>query len=475
MKYIYPSLLAITLGVNACKPIGPDYSQPETIVPDQWNASIGAELKRGTPNIENWWQKFNDPTLNKIIAIAEKENKDLKIAAERIEQARAQRGIARGGLQPFVGAGGGVAKNRSSESLPFANPNPFNYYEIGTSAGWELDFIGGIRRSIEAASASYQATQEVYHDTMVIVYAEVASSYIEYRTLERRIKLAQTNISNQQQSVDVTRERKKAGLAPQIDVSQAETNLSTSSALIPQLQTQLASTRSKLAVLLGKYPSDMNKILGSSSKIPKPSGSIAVGIPADLIRSRPDIRFAERQLAAQTAVVGVSMAELYPKFSLLGTFALQSGTSDDFFDTTARAYTFGPSFSWRIFEGGRIRESIKVEESLTRQALTSYEKTVLQAVAEVETSMASIRYEGSRKKLLDSSVTSARETVSLIKENYTQGLVDFQNVLDAERTIFANEDNAASSAGRYALNYVALYRALGGGSKIHSLPISEDK
>ena len=247
-------------------------------------------------------------------------------------------------------------------------------------------------------------------------------------------------------------------------MSQAETNLATTEAVIPQLQAQAVATRNRLAVLIGDYPGGLGKILGVSSIIPKAPVSASVGVPADLIRSRPDLRAAERQLAAQTASVGVAMSELYPKFSLSGTFAFQSQTGSDFADHASRAYSFGPGFRWRLFEGGAIRQTIAAEESRTRQALKSYEKALLGAVAEVETSMASIKYERQRKDYLNKAVSSSLETVNLIRDNYKEGLVDFQNVLDAERTLFANEDTAALSAGQLALNHIALYRALGGGT-----------
>ncbi len=467
--------LTILLGLNACTPVGPNYSNPETSVPDQWNTSLQASLKTSTPDIELWWKKFNDPTLNKLINLAESQNNNLAIAAERVEEARAQRGFASGALAPALGSSGGVNRNRSSESLPFASPNPSNLYDTGLNASWEADFVGGLRRSVEAASASLEATQEVYHDTMVIIYADVAQNYITYRTLQRRISLAQSNIAAQKKSVQITKDRKEAGLAPQIDVSQAETNLATSQSLIPQLQGSLAATLSKLAVLVGRYPGSIEGLLKGSSRIPSPSGRLSIGIPANLVRSRPDIRAAERNLAAQTALVGVAQAELYPKFSLSGTFALQANSSGNFIDSSSRAYSFGPSFRWRIFEGGRIRESIKIEESRTRQALSSYEQAVLQAVAEVESSLASIKYEKIRRQLLDKSVSSSRETVTLIKDNYTEGLVDFQNVLDAERTVFDREDTAAASAGQLAINHVSLYRSLGGGTKMPKQPVLNDK
>lgn len=471
--FTIPILLILALG--SCAPVGPNYSTPDTPVPDFWNTGLQRGLNSSTPDIETWWRRFNDPTLNKLIALAETQNRDLAIAAERIEEARAQYGASRGALSPSLGASGGVTRNRSSESVTAFGPNPITLYDAGLNSSWETDFVGGLRRSVEAAGASLEATQEVYHDTMVLIYADVAANYITYRTLQRRISLAQDNLAAQKKSVQITKDRKEAGLAPQIDVSQAETNLATSQAFIPQLQDNLAATLSNLAVLVGRYPGSIEGMLSGSTKIPTPAKSLSIGLPADLLRSRPDIRAAERNLAAQTAAIGVAQAELYPKFSLNGSFTLQSTNSGDFVDRDSRAYSFGPSFRWRIFEGGRIRESIKIEESRARQALSSYENSVLKGVAEVESSLASIKYEERRKQHLDKSVSSSRETVSLIKDNYTEGLVDFQNVLDAERTVFDREDSAAASAGQLAVNHVSLYRSLGGGTKMPKQPVLNDK
>jgi NodT family efflux transporter outer membrane factor (OMF) lipoprotein len=443
--------------------------------PDYWNTNLQSDLKKGTPNIEGWWRKFNDPTLNKLIEIAKEENKDLKIAAERILEAQAQFGIAYASLAPGVAGSGLYDYSRSSESIPFSQPNPSDNYGLGLDASWEVDFFGGLRRSIESAGASVEATGELYHDTMVILYSDVAIRYIEYRTLQKRIKLAEANILSQSQSVDITKDRKNAGLAPQTDVSQAQTNLATSKALIPELKLQLAATRNQLAFLLGRYPADMNSLLGSGTTIPKPPRNMRVGLPADMLRARPDVRSAERQLAAQTAQVGVATAELYPKFFINGTLGLGSQSSGDLFDSSSRIYSLGPSFQWRLFEGGRIREDIKVEESRTRQALLSYEKTVLSAVSEVETSLSNIQFESSRRSHLNDSVVAARETVSLIKDNYKEGIVDFQNVLDAERTIFAQEDAATSSEGIYTAYHIQLYRALGGGTRMREIDPNQAK
>ncbi|MGE9269137.1 MAG: efflux transporter outer membrane subunit, partial [Verrucomicrobiales bacterium] len=367
MKHILRTTCLAAALLTACAPIGENYQEPEIPVPDSWNQAIRTGLSTSSPEITSWWRKFNDPTLNKLLSLSKSNNRELAIAAERITEARSQSKIARGGLSPFVAANGGVTRSRASESVSAFATNQ-DTYELGFSAGWEMDFVGGLRRSVEAARASAEATEELYHDTLVLIYAELASNYIQYRTLQRRIELAEANIGNQQKSVDLTRARKDAGLAPQIDVSQAETNLASSRALIPQLRTQQAATLNRIAVLIGSYPDQARRLLGTGSSIPTPPRSLATGLPSDLLRARPDIRAAERRVAAQHAALGVSKAELFPKFTLSGTLALQGANPGDLSDGASRAYSFGPGFRWRIFEGGIIKEEIKAQESRVRQA-----------------------------------------------------------------------------------------------------------
>lgn len=448
-----------------CSPIGPNYSKPEIPTPDYWNETVRSDLKASSPDINSWWRRFNDSTLNKLISIAASQNRDLAVAAERIEEARAFEGVARGGLFPYAGAGGSITRNRSSETVSPVGTNPVDVYDGGINSGWEIDVVGGLRRSVEAAQGNVAATEEFYRDALVIILADVASSYIEYRTLQERIRVTQTNVDLQTESVKITGSRNEAGIAPEIDVTQAQTNLSSSKAQLPLLRAQLAQTRNRLAVLAGKYPGAVASMLGSGS-IPKAGKKAAVGIPADLIRSRPDIRAAERQLAAQTAQIGVARAELYPKFTLIGDFGLQSLSSGDFLESDSRVYSFGPTFRWRIFEGGRIREQIKIEESRARQAYANYEQSVLQAVSEVETALSAIANERDRLTQLEDAVKASKRTSELITGLYTNDLVDFQNVLDAQRTVFTAEDSAVISRGQVARNHVALYRALGGSTEM---------
>jgi len=459
--------LTVSLVLPACAPVGPDYATPDIPVPDYWNTAVRSDLESSNPDISNWWRRFHDPTLNKLIALAAASNRELAIAAERIEEARARAGVARGGLAPFVSTQGSLTENRATESQPFQPlDNPSEIADATIDAGWEIDFVGGLRRAVQAARRNLAATREFHRDAMVVIYAEVASTYIEYRTLQERLAVTEENIKRQRESVQLTSDRKNAGLAPEIDVSQARENLASSEAVIPQIRTRLAAAKNRLALLVGRYPGALDPLLGKGT-IPTLDRSAAIGLPVDLLRARPDIRAAERELAAQTARIGLATAELYPKFSLLGTFGLQTiGATEDFLSAPSRTYAFGPAFRWRIFGGGRLRANVRLEESRARQALLNYQNAVLEAVADVETALAALAYERRRLAHLKDAVTFARKTVDLIRDNYKNGLVNFQNVLDAERTIFSNQDQAAVSRGLIARNHVALYRALGGGTSM---------
>ncbi len=481
------SLVLLASLLQGCHTVGPDYVSPRQSTPDAWSRSVLRDLDGDAASLSEWWKGFRDPTLNALIDRARASNPNLRLALERITEARALRGIAASQALPQANGSGSYSRERFSENTRIRSGaaaaaggqggiavgntnNPSNLYTTGFDAGWEIDLFGGIRRSVESAEANITAQEENYRDSLVTLFADVALNYVDYRTLEARISVAGRNISAQRDSVDLTRKRLEAGLVPRIDVTQAETNLALSEASVPQLRAQLALTKNRLATLTGGFPASVEKILGKHHGIPVPRAGYSAGLPADLLRARPDIRRAERELAAQTALVGVAMADLYPRFSLFGDFRLQAVNSGDLFDSSSRAYSFGPSFQWQIFSAGRIRNNIRVEESRVAQAYAAYESTILEAVEEVETSMAGIVYERERLSDLTRAVSSSTETVGLVKDNYQNGLVSFQNVLDAERTKFSAEDEETSSRGQIARNYIILYKALGGGTATELIP-----
>ncbi|MEO1856163.1 MAG: TolC family protein, partial [Rubritalea sp.] len=429
--------------------------------------SLASDLRSHSSALQSWWTKFNDPTLNKLIDLASQANPDVKIALERVIEAQEGRTISRSAIAPIVDVGGTYnSASQSENSTPLSGIGGQNYknWSTGASASWELDFFGGVRRAIESSDATAEAIEEAYRDTLVTLYAEVAYSYLEVRTYEERIRQARNNIKNQQKSVELTRERFKAGLSPELDVSQAETNLANSKAFVPQLRAQRAKSLNRLSSLLGQYAGSCESLVKNTQGIPIPSRKTGIGLPTNLLRSRPDIRRAERELAAQTSRIGIAEADLYPRFTLAGDFTFTSANTSNLFDGASTGYNFGPTFKWNVFSAGRIRSQVRIEESRTKQALYAYEQAVLHGVEDVETSLSSAFYERDRLTALNDAVISSTKTVDLVKTNYKEGLVDFQNVLDAERTIFNSQDTAATSKGALSAAYVSLFKSLGGGT-----------
>jgi len=471
----YLSIPLFGLCFTACSKVGIDYISPTLKAPDAWSQNVLRDLKGGKGGIENWWTKFDDRTLNQLVKDAREANPNLEIAYERVIEARARRGVAYSQLFPDAAATADYSRTRSSESLMFPpGQNPSNFFSLGFDSGWEIDVFGGGRRAVESAQASVEASVEAYRDVLVSLEAEVALNYIDVRTLLKRIQLAKENIERQRGSHKLTQDRFNAGLVPEIDVTQAETNLYNTEAVVPDLERQLALAKNRLSSLLGGYPGSLNKQLGSSPNIPVPPRRLSTGLPSNLLRSRPDVRQAERELAAQTARVGVATADLYPRFNLLGNLNLQSVDSGDLFNSSSRAFGIAPSVHWQIFSAGRIRNNIRIEKSRVRQAYQAYENSLLLAVEETEDSLISINKERLRFGKLKQSVTSTEKTVKLVKDNYANGLVDFQNVLDAERTLVSVQDNAALSEGLVSGNYVRLFKALGGGTET-VMPVSETR
>jgi NodT family efflux transporter outer membrane factor (OMF) lipoprotein len=298
---------------------------------------------------------------------------------------------------------------------------------------------------------------------MVILMADVAANYIEIRTLQDRIEYGRANVEAQSESLQLTKDRFDAGLSPLTDVTQAEYNLANSQAAIPRLEARLAAATNRLAVLLGKPPGAVNDLLTGESEIPDPDETVLIGMPADLLRRRPDIRAAERQLASQTALIGVAKADLYPTFSLAGILALESFDASNFFDSDSVTWSLVPGLRWNIFTAGKIRNNIRVQEARTQQLLLAYEQSVLFALDEVESTMVAYEREKLRRDRLYEAVDASQRTVELVKTQYMSGLTDFLNLLDAQRTLAAQQDNYAESEGQVVQNLIALNRALGGG------------
>jgi len=452
--------------LSGCK-VGPDYKSPDISMPDAWHQQIKQGLAEGDSNLQTWWLEFEDPVLNSLIQKAAEGNLDLKTAVSRIRQARAIYGISKGEYYPQVDATGSYLRERESEHGLLAplngSPDQTNLHNIGVEAAWEADVFGQISRSVESSKASLESSIENYRDALVILYAEVALNYIEACSLQARIEYAVENIKLQQETLRMTMDRFEAELAPELDVQQARLNLANSQSLIPDLRAQKVQAINRISVLLGQSPGQLNEELGSISAVPAVPENIIAVVPAELLRQRPDIRRAERTLAAQTARIGVATADLYPSFSLSGTFALEAQQIGEVGDWDSRTWGFGPSFRWNIFDGNRIRSNIMFEEAKTEEALTQYQNTILLALEEVEGAMVSYQEEQIKFEAIDRSVAASKKSVELVNDLYINGLTDFQNVLDMQRFLSEQQDKLALSNGAVVKNLIRIYKAMGGG------------
>jgi multidrug efflux system outer membrane protein len=448
--------IALLLGCSSLPMVGPDYVPPQANVPQGWQQPPDPALVPGRAEIKNWWAVFNDPVLTRLIEQISEGNLDVRIAIARVNEARARLGIATGQQVPVVDAGGAVA----GERVGGVNQTR---YSVGLDASWEIDLFGKIGRSVEATAAEFQATEEDRIDVMITMYAEMARTYLLIRTLQTRLKAASGNIESQREILALTQSRLKHGLSTALDVAQAEQVLASSEAAVPPLRIELARSINTIALLLGKPPGTFYEELGAEKPVPVPPLQVSVGVPADLLRQRPDIRRAERQLAAQTARIGVATADLYPSFSLTGSLGVGSLNTGDLFDPASRSFSIIPSFRWNVFDAGRTRNQIKVEDARTEQALIVYERTVLDALNEVENAMTSFIEQRIQFEAQLRSVQAARRSLELSTRLYKEGLSGFQNVLDSQRAVFDYENQVAEAQGKASINLVRLYKALGGG------------
>jgi len=461
---VFSGLTIFVLLLSGCAAVGPDYVPPEVSAPKKWSASLAGGLSAEAMDPEkmaNWWSTLNDPTLTSLIERAVADNLDLRQAQARVREARARRGISQARRFPTIGAGGSANVARSSEETGSGTER--DLYAAGFDAGWELDVFGGVRRSVEAAGATLEASKEGLHDVMVSLLAEVALNYVEVRSFQTRLSIAEANQKAQEETYGITQARYESGLTSDLDVEQARYNLEGTRSKIPPLQIGLEQARNRLAVLLGQNPGTLKEELTERKDIPITPLDVAVGVPAEVLRRRPDVRKAEKELAAQSAQVGVATAELYPKFMLTGSIGLEALSLGNLFSTGSRTYGIGPSFLWNIFDGGRIRQNIKVQSALQEQALLSYEASLLTALEDVENALTAYAKEQTRRQSLAEASRAAQRAVELAQNQYTSGLIDFQTVLDAQRALLSLQDQLAQSKGAVTSNLIRLYKALGGG------------
>jgi multidrug efflux system outer membrane protein len=461
--------LSSALLLNGCM-VGPNFQPPQANVPAAWTGvserqAAHPSMTTSQPaDLTRWWQKFHDPQLTALVEQAMDANLDLQLAAARLRQARAARGVVAGGLWPAVSGSATYQRtHRLGATDTGSGADDQNLFQIGLDAVWELDIFGGIRRNVESASANIQAAQAGIRDTLVSVAAEVALNYVQLRGFQQQIVIAQNNLKAQQHTAEITRQRFAAGFVSALDVANANAQVATTASQIPVLETSAQQAIYALSVLLARPPAALLQELSTAQPIPITPPEVPVGLPSALLRRRPDIHQAEAQIHAATAQIGVATADLFPKFSLTGSLTYQSNVLQNLFDGASRSSSFGPAVSWPIFQGGSIRSNIRVQEALRDQAFITYQKTVLTALQEAENALIAFDKEWEHAKALNDAVVANRKAVDLSMQLYTQGQTDFLSVLDAQRSLYASEDALVQSTRNTATDLIAIYKALGGG------------
>lgn len=445
--------------------VGPDYEPPvaqeDVDIEVQAGEYLGVLPERA--DITNWWKVFDDQLLVALVDEAVANNHDLRIAISRVTEARAQLGITSSDYLPTVDANGGAGRGKSSEALTGVSQDAHSQYGLSMDASWELDVFGRVGRSVEASSADFQATEEDRNNVLITLCADVARVYFSVRTLQSRVSTTERNIAAQAKIVTMTQDKYDVGLANSMEVSQATRTLATSQATLPPLRTSLQENLSSLAVLLGQASGKLRERLRPPEEVPLPPAQVAIGIPAEQIRKRPDVRAAERRLAAQTARIGVATADLYPTFFLSGSMGTASLSSGDLFSGGASAYSFGPGVKLNIFNRGRTRDLIKVEDARTEQAMAAYEKSLIVAVKDIEDSLVAYHEQQLQMVALNDALAAAKDTAEKAEYLYETGLTDFMNVLDAERALLTTENDWEQGRGNTSILLARVYKSLAGG------------
>ena len=466
------AITAAVLSVAACK-VGPDFSRPTASLADNWLESGNPSVHTDRQDDERWWTVYNDPTLNRLIDLAYHQNLTLLAAGTRVLEARAALGIAVGEFYPQTQQiGANVAYNQASQVDPVSNPlhQLENYWRatLSSQIAWEIDLWGKFRRGVQSADAAYLASIATYDDVLVTLLGDVATTYIGIRTLQQQIIIARENVVKQRKALQIATDRWHGGTATALDVYQAENVLAQTESMIPQLTAQLQRGEDALHVLLGMTPASLDTLLAGPETIPVPPKDVAVGIPADLLRRRPDIRSVELQAAAQSEQIGIAKTDLFPAFALTGAFGTVAGTTggnrlNKVFTASAIEFAFGPTFSWPILNYGQITNKVRAQDAVFQQAILNYQSTVLKAQKEVEDAL--IAYLNAQLEVasLTTAVAAAKRSADLALIQYREGQTDYTTVLTAQQTLLSQEDQLAQAQGAIPQGLIALYRAFGGG------------
>lgn len=516
------SLALFTTAITGCT-VGPKYQPPQYSLPEHWSVSPDNSVTLASAEIMDWWMLFDDDVLNRLIQRAMQSNLDLRKAEARIREARAERAVAAADLWPQIGLGGAYRYERKSQNRRPAKSResigeelredlvkdtagqafatsfdaaelstdllgdaladalrrgqranrrnePQSLYELGFDASWELDLFGGARRRVEAVTADVEAAGEVQHEVLVTLLAEVARGYAEARGWQRRLAIAREYVHLLEETLRLTRAQRDGGLRDDFDVARAEAQLASAQACVPALEASFRQTVHRLSLLLAELPEATLAEFSIDQAIPTPPPEIPLGLPSDLLRRRPDIRREERRLAAATARTGVATADLFPKFSLNGSFGPTSYDLRRLLDGRSLAWSVGPGVDWPLFDGGRTRANIAAHQAMQDEALAQYQHTVLSAVIEVEDALVAYQRERIRYEYLAAAAEANRQAVALAEVHYQEGIAEFLVVADAQRNLYAAQEALVLSRTNTTVQAIAIFKALGGGWEAPQAP-----
>ena len=493
MKMCFISIgVLLAVGLQGCM-ITPRARTSDLSIPETWSDVPASETKqaasppvRPPADLTRWWTTLNDPLLLSLIEKAVHANLDVQEAEARIREARAVRTIVAADAWPSLNVLGSYTRSRRSEnviSTPSSIPGGENggssgsafgfngeqdFFQSSFDASWELDVFGRVRWSVEAAEEDIAAAEENRSDVLVTLLADVARNYVELRGFQYRLAIAHENIAAQEESLEIARARFQAGVTSELDAAEAQSLLASTRAQVPPLERGVRQSIYRLGVLLGQAPGTLLETLSPQAPIPQAVLDGAIGLPSDLLRRRPDIRRAERELAAATAQIGVATADLFPRFSLTGVLGLQSLDITDLAEWPSRFWTTGAAIRWPIFDAGRIRANIRRQDALQEQALFRYESTILRSLEEVENALVGYAQEQERRQLLIAAVQADQAALDLATERYTGGLTDFLNVILAQRALYISQDALAQNETSVIVQLLTLYKALGGGWEVYA-------
>ncbi|QOV88506.1 efflux transporter outer membrane subunit [Humisphaera borealis] len=460
---LFAAVVSLAL-VGGCT-VGPNYRTPDARMPGGWATLNRTSTQPSIANeqatqIATWWERFGDPKLDELIAAAIEGNLNLAQAKARLQQARALRAVSAGGLWPSVDLSTSYRRSGQDSGISTGSNDR---YQLGFDATWEIDVFGGQRRTVEAADARVFSSSADLMDVRISLVAEVAVNYLNLRTSQQRLAISRKNLELQQRSLDLTKRQVAAGFAARLDLAQAEAQIANTQAQIPGLRQSAQQSVLELALLLGKDSSALLAMVDKVEPIPTTPPVVPTGLPAELLRRRPDIRRAEGALWAATANIGVATADLYPRFNLVGSIGTADSKMKGLFNWSNSLWSIGPTISWNVFDAGRIRANIALAEAQNDEAKAFYYQSILIAVRDVESALTAYDFEQERRQRLQASVDANRRAYDLANQLYAQGQVEFVNVLTAQQALLNSEDASAQSEAAVAKNLVALYKALGGG------------